>query len=114
MLQLMKVILCPCCSALALPLDIRCVTAWQAQEIAQAFGSRTPPANDCKQVSVQAEMMLALQITELAQLAGELQQLNLPPPLVGETFDFADAPSALRRLQTGKTVGKVVLEVDSP
>lgn len=48
---------------------------------------------------------------ELANLATELQALHLPPPHVGETFSFDDAPSALRRLQTGKTVGKVVLEV---
>ncbi|DBA72912.1 TPA: hypothetical protein ACH3X2_009870 [Trebouxia sp. C0005] len=48
---------------------------------------------------------------ELANLAAELQELHLPPPHVGETFSFDDAPSALRRLQSGKTVGKVVLEV---
>ena len=56
---------------------------------------------------------MSFQVTELSELAAELQQLNLglPAPLVGETFDFADAPSALRRLQSGRTVGKVVLEV---
>ncbi len=53
----------------------------------------------------------ALQALELAKLATELQQLNLPPPHVGETFSFDDAPSALRRFQTGRTVGKVVLQV---
>ena len=54
---------------------------------------------------------MCFQVSELSQLAAELQHLNLPAPLVGETFDFADAPSALRRLQSGRTVGKVVLEV---
>lgn len=52
-----------------------------------------------------------LQVAELAKLAKELQDLDLPPPHVGEVFDFYDAPSALRKLQTGRTVGKVVLEV---
>ena len=33
------------------------------------------------------------------------------PPLVGKRFAFADAPAALRCLQGGLTVGKVVLEV---
>ena len=52
-----------------------------------------------------------LQVAELAKLAKELQDLELPPPHVGEVFDFDDAPSALRKLQTGRTVGKVVLDV---
>lgn len=52
-----------------------------------------------------------LQVAELAELAKELQNLQLPPPHVGDVFDFDDAPSALRKLQTGRTVGKVVLEV---
>ena len=54
---------------------------------------------------------LRKQVTELAELAQELVQLNLPAPHVGETFSFEDAPAALRRFQSGKTVGKVVLEV---
>ena len=55
--------------------------------------------------------MLASQAAELAKLAAELQEMQLPPPHVGETFSFDDAPSALRRFQSGRTVGKVVLEV---
>lgn len=50
-------------------------------------------------------------MTELASLAQELQQMKLPPPHVGQVFDFEDAPSALRKFQTGRTVGKVVLEI---
>jgi len=33
------------------------------------------------------------------------------PPLVGRTFPFADVPAALRFLQSGKSTGKVVLEI---
>ena len=52
-----------------------------------------------------------LQAAELAKSATELLDMELPAPHVGEVFDFDDAPSALRRLQTGRTVGKLVLEV---
>jgi D-arabinose 1-dehydrogenase-like Zn-dependent alcohol dehydrogenase len=38
---------------------------------------------------------------------------KLPPPFVSELFDFEDAPEAMARLKSGKTVGKVVLEVRS-
>ena len=56
-----------------------------------------------------------VQVSELTKLARELQQMDLPPPYVGEVFSFEDAPLALRRFQTGQTVGKVVLEVqESP
>ena len=33
------------------------------------------------------------------------------PPLIGRRFPFADAPAALRYLQSGASVGKIVLEV---
>ena len=33
------------------------------------------------------------------------------PPLVGDRYAFSDAPAAMRRLQSGETVGKVVIEV---
>jgi alcohol dehydrogenase len=36
------------------------------------------------------------------------------PPLIGRRFAFGDAPAALRYLQSGESVGKVVLEVDQP
>lgn len=60
---------------------------------------------------LQNAVLHMLQVAELAKLAKELQDLKLPPPHVGDVFDFDDAPSALRKLQTGRTVGKVVLEV---
>jgi len=33
------------------------------------------------------------------------------PPHIGRRFAFADAPAALRYLQSGESIGKVVLEV---
>lgn len=39
-----------------------------------------------------------------------LDALITEPPLVGRRFDFADAPAAMRYLQSGQSVGKVVLE----
>ena len=43
----------------------------------------------------------------------ELESLVTEPPLVGRTVPFADAPAALRYLQSGESIGKVVLETTS-
>ena len=51
-------------------------------------------------------------VVALGELLRDLTNLNLPPPPVGETFDFEDAPRALRRFQSGETTGKVVLVVN--
>ena len=51
-------------------------------------------------------------VVALGELLRDLTALNLPPPPVGETFAFRDAPRALRRFQSGETVGKVVLVVE--
>lgn len=40
-----------------------------------------------------------------------LAALDLPPPHVGRTYPFERALDAMRELQAGRTVGKVVLEV---
>lgn len=40
-----------------------------------------------------------------------LETLITGPPVVGQRFAFADAPAAMRALQSGASVGKVVLEV---
>jgi alcohol dehydrogenase len=40
-----------------------------------------------------------------------IRALVAEPPLVGERLPFEQAPQAMRRLQSGRTVGKVVLEV---
>lgn len=50
-------------------------------------------------------------VDKLRQLAADLEALDLPAPLVGETFPFDQAVEAIRTLQSGKTVGKVVLRV---
>jgi alcohol dehydrogenase len=39
-----------------------------------------------------------------------LDALITAPPLVGRSFPFADAPAAMRHLQSGESVGKVVLD----
>jgi synaptic vesicle membrane protein VAT-1 len=39
-----------------------------------------------------------------------VRALAAEPPHVGERFPFEQAPAALRRLQSGRTVGKVILE----
>jgi synaptic vesicle membrane protein VAT-1 len=44
-------------------------------------------------------------------LLEELQQMELPPPHVGHRFPFADAHQALDCLRSGKSTGKVVLEI---
>ncbi len=44
-------------------------------------------------------------------LLEELQQMELPPPHVGHRFPFSDAHGALNCLRSGKSTGKVVLEV---
>jgi alcohol dehydrogenase len=41
----------------------------------------------------------------------ELERLAPHPPHVGATFAFDRAPEALRLLQGGGTIGKVVLEL---
>ena len=44
------------------------------------------------------------------RLLGELAPLNLAPPHVGHVFPFEQLREAIRLFQSGKTVGKVVLE----
>ena len=45
------------------------------------------------------------------QLLSELKDLNIVKPHVGHTFSFEDLPKAIELFQTGKTIGKVVIEV---
>jgi NADPH:quinone reductase-like Zn-dependent oxidoreductase len=47
----------------------------------------------------------------LHQLLQELDALQLSAPHVGHRFTFEQLPDAIRLFQTGKTVGKVVVEV---
>lgn len=48
-------------------------------------------------------------VEKMESLFQELQALNLKAPLIGQTFDFENAQAALRKLQSGSTVGKVVI-----
>ena len=51
------------------------------------------------------------QADRLPRAYDQLATLFARPPFVGRRFAFADAPSALRYLQSGESIGKVVLEV---
>jgi NADPH:quinone reductase-like Zn-dependent oxidoreductase len=53
------------------------------------------------------------QVDRLASAYEALARDITTPPLVGRRFSFDDAPAALRFLQSGESVGKVVLEVDA-
>jgi alcohol dehydrogenase len=48
---------------------------------------------------------------DLAREFEEVRSLITDPPFVGRTFPFAEVPAALRFLQSGKSTGKVVLEI---
>lgn len=47
----------------------------------------------------------------LGRAYDELDRLIAAPPLVGHTFPFDEAPAAMRYLQSGQSIGKVVLDV---
>ncbi|MDJ1472398.1 synaptic vesicle VAT-1 family membrane protein [Xanthocytophaga flava] len=47
----------------------------------------------------------------MQELWAEINVLKLPPPLIGHTFSFEQLPQALQLFQTGKTVGKIIVEV---
>ena len=50
----------------------------------------------------------------LHQLLSELKELNLDKPHVGNVIDFDKMIDAIQLFQTGQTVGKVVIKVNSP
>ena len=47
----------------------------------------------------------------LLSLLSELEKMNLPPPMVGLEFDWEDLPHALKTFQSGKTSGKIVINL---
>ncbi len=51
------------------------------------------------------------QKAEMEALLAELGEVRLSPPLVGHRFAFGDAHAALDLLRSGRSVGKVVLEM---
>ena len=50
-------------------------------------------------------------VEKLVEGFDALDTLITEPPLVGRRVPFADAPAAMRHLQSGESIGKVVLEV---
>ena len=51
------------------------------------------------------------QADRLPRAYDQLATLLARPPFVGRRFPFREAPAALRHLQSGESIGKVVLEV---
>lgn len=47
----------------------------------------------------------------MRKLLTEIDALNLPAPRVGHRYAFSELPQALRMFKSGKTTGKVVVEV---
>ena len=45
-------------------------------------------------------------VSQLISLLDELYEMDLEPPLVGQTFAFEDLPQALRLFQSGQTTGR--------
>jgi alcohol dehydrogenase len=50
-------------------------------------------------------------VGRLPEAYDQLDALLPAPPVIDRVFGFADAPAALRHLQRGRTIGKVVLQV---
>lgn len=51
------------------------------------------------------------QVDRLTRAYDRLAHPEKRPPFIGRHFAFADAPAALRYLQSGESIGKIVLEV---
>ncbi len=50
-------------------------------------------------------------IDRLAEGFDEVRALAPEPPQIGTRFPFSEAPRAMRALQSGRTIGKVILEI---
>lgn len=50
-------------------------------------------------------------VERLPRAYEQLSSVLQGPPMIGRRFRFAEAPAALRHLQSGESIGKVVLEV---
>ncbi len=42
----------------------------------------------------------------------DILKMNLPKPLIGEVYQFTDLLAAVRKFQSGETVGKVIIIID--
>lgn len=47
----------------------------------------------------------------LKEIAAEVQKLNLLKPFIGERFSFDKLPEAVFKLKSGKTIGKVIVQI---
>lgn len=54
---------------------------------------------------------LYAQKEKFEEIINALEELKLPAPIIGETYAFDKLPDAIRKLQSGMTIGKVVVEV---
>jgi hypothetical protein len=48
----------------------------------------------------------------MKEMLAEIEKLNLPAPVVGHRFDFDKMDEALKLFQSGKTMGKVVVNIE--
>jgi NADPH:quinone reductase-like Zn-dependent oxidoreductase len=48
----------------------------------------------------------------MKEMLVDLEKLELPPPVIGHRFDFSQMNEALTLFQSGRTTGKVVLNID--
>jgi NADPH:quinone reductase-like Zn-dependent oxidoreductase len=53
------------------------------------------------------------QVDLLHEMLGELKGLNLSPQHIGEIYSFGEMQEAIRNFQQGKTVGKVIVRLES-
>lgn len=51
------------------------------------------------------------QVDLMHRLLEEISRLKIDKPFVGQIFDFENLPNALRALQSGRTMGKVVVQI---
>ena len=51
------------------------------------------------------------QVDLMHQILSEVSKLNISKPHIGNQFDFEKLPEAIKLFQTGKTIGKVVVNV---
>ncbi len=54
---------------------------------------------------------LYAQIEKFEEILHALEDLALPAPIIGEVYSFEALPDAIRKLQSGMTIGKVVVEI---
>ena len=51
------------------------------------------------------------QVDLMHEILGEVSQLNIAKPHVGNEFEFENLKDAIKLFQSGKTIGKVVVNV---